>query len=85
MGIHGFPATMLGKLPTYYVTDTVQEDAGGGNVRIWNYTNRNGVLVPLYQCIFPSRRLVTVGRMVAEFAQDILKSEEVRAMGMKVH
>lgn len=85
MGMHTFPAKMLGKIPTYYVTHTIQEDAGGGNVRIWNFARVNGVLVPQFECIVSSAKLVTVSKSLAELALEVFNAEQLRLPGVKVH
>jgi hypothetical protein len=85
MGIHAIPVKMLGKIPTYYITDTLQEDAGGGNVRIWNYARVNGVLVPQFECIVSSVKLVAVGKRLADLAQAVFDSELLRLPGDHVH
>lgn len=76
---------MLGKVPTYYVTEIIQEDATGGNVRIWNCTRRNGVLIPLFEVIIPAAALLAVGKQVACFAQDVFNAEQLRLPGEHVH
>lgn len=85
MGMHTFPAKMLGKIPTYYITDVLKEDAGDGNIRVWNYSRKNGVLVPEFECIMVSTKLLTVGRDLSEFAQCVFNATQVRAPGAKVH
>ena len=85
MGIHQFPAKMLGKVPTYYVTDTVQEDAGGGNVRILNYARVNGVLVPQFETIISSLKLVMVTKNLTELALEVFNAEQLRLPGQHVH
>lgn len=85
MGMHTFPAKMLGKVPTYYITDVLQEDAGGGNIRVWNCTRRNGILVPQFEVIIPAIALVAVGRKVADFAQGVSNDHQLRLNGEKVH
>jgi hypothetical protein len=76
---------MLGKVPTYYINDVLQEDAGGGNVRVWNCTRRKGILIPQFQVIIPAAALLTVGRKVADFAQDVFDAEQLRVPGDHVH
>ena len=85
MGMHTFPAKMLGRVPTYYVDDVFQEDAGNGNVRVWNYVRKNGVLVPQFEVIIASRSLLLVGRKVADFAETVFNAEQVRTPGSYVH
>lgn len=85
MGMHRFPAKMLGKVPTYYIDDVFQEDAGNGNVRVWNCTRKNGILIPQFEVIIASRSLLMVGKKVADFAQDVFNEEAIRGPGMKVH
>jgi hypothetical protein len=85
MGIHQFPAKMLGKVPTYYVTEVFQEDAGSGNIRVWNCTRRNGVLIPQFEVIIPAASLMAVGKKVANFAQEVFNAEQLRMPGQHVH
>jgi hypothetical protein len=85
MGIHTFPAKMLGKVPTFYITDVLQEDAGSGNIRVWNCTRRNGILIPQFEVIIPATTLVAVGRKVADFAQHVFNEHQLRGAGIKVH
>jgi hypothetical protein len=85
MGIHQFPAKMLGKVPTYYITDIIQEDAGNGNIRVWNCTRRKGVLIPQFEVIIPSVALMAVGKKVATFAQEVFNAEQLRIPGDHVH
>lgn len=85
MGMHAFPAKMLGKVPTYYIDDVFQEDAGNGNVRVWNYVRQNGVLIPQFEVIIASRSLIAVGKKVADFAQGVFSTDELRMPGDKVH
>lgn len=85
MGVHANPAKMLGRIPTYYVTDTIQEDAGSGNIRIINYARINGVLIPQFVCIVASAKLVVVGRKLTDIAQEIFNSELLRLPSAKVH
>jgi len=85
MGINTFPAKLLGKIPTYYITDVLQEDAGGGNIRVWNCTRRKGVLIPQFEVIIPAAALMNVGKKVAIFAQEVFNTEKQRLPGDHVH
>jgi hypothetical protein len=76
---------MLGKVPTYYITDIIQEDAGGGNIRVWNCTRRNGVMVPQFEVIIPAAALLVVGKKVSTFAQEIFNESQLRLPGDHVH
>jgi hypothetical protein len=58
-------------VPTFYVTDCIREDAGDGNVRIWNCIHRSGLLVPQCEVIIPAGKLQMIGRDVSEFAFDL--------------
>jgi hypothetical protein len=62
-------------VPVYYVTVTVPEPAGGGNVRIWNCCDRSGILVPQCEIIIPAINLVVAARRIAEAAQEIFCAE----------
>lgn len=70
---------------TYYISDILQEDAGNGNVRIWNCSRKSGILVPECEIIIAATNLLIAGRMVSEFAQNVFNSEQLRMMGEKVH
>lgn len=85
MGMRAFPAKMLGKIPTYYISEVVKEDAGGGNVRVWNFALKRGVLVPEFEVIIASQKLLTIGRSLSEYAQDIFNADQLRGPGTKVH
>lgn len=85
MGKHTIPAKMLGRIPTYYIDDVFQEDAGNGNVRVWNYVRQRGVLIPQFEVIISSRALLLVGKKVANFAQEIFNADQLRIPGDKVH
>jgi hypothetical protein len=62
-------------VPVFYVTVTVPEPAGGGNVRIWNCCDRSGILVPQCEIIIPAISLVVAARRIAEAAQEIFSAE----------
>jgi hypothetical protein len=64
--------------PTYYVTDVIVENAGGGNVRVWNCEMRNGVLIPRCEIISPAGRVMQLGRAVSDFAQSVFADQMVR-------
>jgi hypothetical protein len=85
MGIHQFPAKMLGKIPCYYITDVIQEDAGNGNIRVWNCTRRKGILIPQCEVIIPAAALLLVGKQVADFAEGVFNAEQLRMPGQHVH
>lgn len=85
MGIHAAPAKLLGKVPTFYVTDTLQEDAGDGNIRVWNYERVNGILVPQFKVIISSLKLITVTKSLTELALDVFNAEQLRLPGQRVH
>lgn len=74
--MHNFDAYGV---PTFYMTTAVPEDAGGGNVRIWNCCDRSGVLIPVCEVIIPATRLVVASRRVAEAAQTIFNMEMMLA------
>ena len=85
MGKSTSPAKMLGTVPTYYVTDTIEQDAGDGNVRIFNYARINGVLVPQFECVIASPKLLLIGRRIAGVAQEVFNSVQLRIPGIHVH
>lgn len=55
-------------VPTYYVTDIVQEDAGNGNVRIWLCTKRADVLIPQCELIMAARAAIACSSEAKDFA-----------------
>lgn len=63
---------------TYYVTDVITENAGGGNVRIWNCEMRNGLLIPRCEIISPAARVLQLGRAVSDFAQEVFADQQLR-------
>lgn len=72
-------------IPTFYISDVWQEDAGNGNVRVWNCIKRNGVIIPECEIIIAATNLLLAGKKVADFAQTIFNGEQLRGLGMKVH
>lgn len=86
MGIQRLPSKMTGGLNTYYVTDTTEEDLGNGNVLVRNYSRRNGVLVPEFNCIIASKNLAEASAKFAAFVQLLVEQDQQwRSLGMKVH
>jgi hypothetical protein len=78
-------ARMPRQIPTYYITDTYQEDAGGGNVRIANYERIGGVLVLQFYVVIAAAPLMLIGHRVADLAQAVFNSDQLRTPGAKVH
>lgn len=64
-------------LPTYFIDTSIPEDAGNGNVRLIGCVTRNGVLIPQYQSVMHSTRLIVAGRALALRAQLIFNEEMV--------
>lgn len=64
-------------VPTFYVTKAIAEDAGGGNMRVWNCAERNGVLTPVCEIIIPALSLIVAGRNVTEAAMDIFNRAQM--------
>lgn len=62
-------------VPTFYVTHVVREDAGDGNIRVWNCIKRAGVLIPSCEVIVPASRLVMIGQAARDFAQQLCRKE----------
>jgi hypothetical protein len=58
-------------VPTFYVTDIVQEDAGNGNVRIWLCNKRADVLIPQCELIMAARSAIVLSSQAQDFAQGI--------------
>lgn len=80
MGMHQGPAVpdTFG-LPTYYVQDILQEDAGNGNVRIWVCAHRGNVAVPQCELIVSAETALLLARRSADFAEAIVnESKTVR-------
>lgn len=72
-------------VPTFYATDIVTEDAGAGNVRIWNCTRRGGLLVPNSEVIIPAVKLLLIGRHVSSYAQTIFNRDQLLLAGGMAH
>jgi hypothetical protein len=66
-------------VPTYYVTNIVQEDAGGGNVRIWLCTKRADVMIPQCEIIMAAHSAVSLSEQAIEFARSLSSSYKVGA------
>ena len=64
-------------LPCYYVTDVIREDAGNGNVRVWNCTLRGNVLIPVCEVIVPAGRLLRIGRDASDFALQLHQRQQM--------
>lgn len=64
-------------VPTFYVTKAIAEDAGSGNMRVWNCTERNGVLTPVCEIIIPALALVVAGRIVTDAAMDLFNRAQM--------
>jgi hypothetical protein len=64
-------------VPTFYVTDIVTEDAGNGNVRIWNCVLKSGLLMPVCEVIVPASRLLRIGRDASDFAMDLHQRQQM--------
>lgn len=58
-------------VPEYFATHCKLEDAGGGCVRIYNCTERNGLLIPHYTVVMPAQYLVGSSKRVSEIARKI--------------
>ncbi|MDP1602452.1 MAG: hypothetical protein Q8M03_04220, partial [Legionella sp.] len=56
-------------VPEYFATTTRLEDAGGGNVRIFNCIKRNGVLIPSCSVIFPTASILKIVQQTHDFAR----------------
>jgi hypothetical protein len=70
-------------VPVYYVTDVVREDAGDGNIRMWNCTKRNGVLIPSCEIIVPAHRAVLISTANSAFAQDLCQRQTFLNVGAR--
>lgn len=60
--------------PEFFITNTRFEDAGGGNVRVFAYSLRNGKLHCQFTVVVPAPELATMGRqalMVASEAHNV--------------
>jgi hypothetical protein len=80
MGIHTTsPMVDAFGVPTYYVTDIVQEDAGNGNVRIWLCTKRADVLIPQCELIMAARSAISLSSEAQDFASRITNNRRADA------
>lgn len=80
MGVHSTPqmADAFG-VPTFYVTDIVQEDAGNGNVRVFLCTKRAGVLSPQCEVIMSAATLLILSKESTAFAEDLFNARKLVA------
>lgn len=62
-------------VPTFYMNVPVAEQAGGGNVRIWNCVRKNGVLIPVCEIIIPAVELIAATRIINNAAMETFQIE----------
>jgi hypothetical protein len=64
-------------VPCFFVTSIIAEDAGCGNVRVWNCAEHHGVLVPVNEVIVPAIRLMVITRTAQAAAQEAYNAEMI--------
>jgi len=62
-------------LPCYFIDSAIAEPAGDGMVRVTNYQTRNGVLIPQFETLIHSNKLILANRVLAEMAAQVFKME----------
>jgi hypothetical protein len=62
-------------VPTYFVTSIIAEDAGCGNVRVWNCSDHHGILVPACEIIVPATKLMVITKAAQAVAQESFNRE----------
>ncbi len=65
-------------VPTFYVDTAIPEDAGNGNIRVWNCHFRNGILIPQCEVIIHATKLYVAGRRVGDFAEKVFNDEQMK-------
>ena len=63
-------AVESGLEPEFFVTETRMEPAGGGNIRVYCYAERHGVLQLLYTAVVPAPLLAVMGRQAMQAGAD---------------
>lgn len=61
-------------VPTYHVTNVVQEDAGNGIVRIFLCEKRNGTLFPHCEVIVAAATSLLLSQQCTDFALGVFSS-----------
>jgi hypothetical protein len=62
-------------LPVYWIDSVIPEDAGNGVVRVINCVTRNGVLIPQFEALIHSTRLIIAARTVTDCAVGVCSSD----------
>lgn len=62
-------------LPCYFIDTAIPEPAGDGMIRVTNYHTRNGVLIPQFEAMIHSNKLILANRALAEVAGQVFKME----------
>jgi hypothetical protein len=70
-----FEMVDMANIPTFYIDTAIPEDAGNGNVRVWCCVTRRGLLIPQYEVVMHSSRLILAAKAVTDFAEEIFKNE----------
>ena len=69
------PFSDLVGIPTYFVDTAIPEDAGNGNVRIWNCITRGGVLVPQFEVVIHAAKLLVASSVVRSAAEHAINTD----------
>lgn len=72
-------------LMEYVVNAVATEPAGYGNVRIYNYVKRGGLLIPQFMCVMAAADLVVASRTVESAAQHVFSMETAEMRMMAAH
>ena len=65
-------------VPEYFITDVgLTENAGGGNVRIYNCQRRGRFLVPQCTVVIPAVNLIIAARRVEDAAHEVFNIEQM--------
>lgn len=62
-------------LPCFFVDTAIPEPAGDGMVRVTNYNTRNGVLIPQFEVLIHSNKLLLANRNLADMAAKVFKMD----------
>lgn len=63
-------------VPEHFITDVGKiESAGGGNIRVFHYTRRDRLLVPVYTAVMHAESLIFNAEAVKRAALEIFRRE----------
>lgn len=77
MGIPNI-AEVIG-LPCYFIDTAIPEPAGDGMVRVTNYQTRHGILIPQFEALIHTSKLLVANRAFATVAQQVFDMEMLEA------